>query len=134
MKRLIVKKQFVDIEGMARIGWIPYNTMNTIEVYVHTNDDGKIPHFHIRKYGRNNKFEWETCILYDSADYFLHGRYSDTIPNKIAKELDKMLRMSNPKRGGISFWQTAVDDWNSNNSDIELPRDIEQPDYTTLNK
>lgn len=128
----VTHKNLTDIMGMARIGWIPPGNEKGIEVYVHTNDAGKIPHFHVRKYGKNNQFEWETCIRYDRADYFLHGRYKDILPRGIGAELDKMFRKKNPKRRGITYWESAVDDWNNNNSDIELPMDIEQPDYRNL--
>jgi len=122
------------IDEMARIGWIPSNQPRGIEVYVHTDDSGNVPHFHIRKYGTNNNFEWETCIRYDSPRYFAHGKYHGKIPTKLAKELDKMFRQKNPKsRGGQTFWEDAIDEWNRNNSEIELPIDLEQPDYTQLN-
>lgn len=120
---------------MARIGWIPANEEKGIEVYVHTDDAGKTPHFHVRKYGKNNNFEWETCIQYQCAEYFLHGRYKDKLPDrKTAKELDKMLRSVNKKsRFKETYWQTAIDEWNRNNSDVEIDPDIEQPDYTKIN-
>ena len=135
MKRLIVRRSINDpVEGMARVGFIPVGTTNTIEVYVWTNDPGKVPHFHVRKYGKNGHYEWETCIRYDSADYFLHGRHKDKLPDKkIAKQLDEMLRQVNPKlRNQTTFWQSCIDQWNLNNSDVELDPDIEQPDYTQL--
>ena len=123
-----------DITGMARIGWIPPSLIRGIEVYVHTDDAGKIPHFHIRKYGQNNQFEWETCVKFEAAEYFLHGKYKDKLPDaKTAKLLDEMLRQINPKdRHGSTYWETAVDAWNNNNSDVELPIDIKQPDYSRL--
>jgi hypothetical protein len=129
MKRLI---KHHDIYGMARIGWIPPGDAKGIEVYVHTDDAGKIPHFHVRKYGKNGNFEWETCIRYDKADYFMHGRYKDKLPRGVGAKLDKMLRKKNPKRRGITYWESAVDDWNNNNSDVELSPDIVQPDYSAL--
>ena len=135
MKRLIVRRTTNEnVQGMARIGFIPIGSTKTIEVYVHTDDPGKIPHFHVRKYGQNNKFEWETCIRYDKADYFLHGQYSDKLPDKkTARELDYMLRQINKKsRNHSTFWQDCVDEWNRNNSDVELDLNIIQPDYTQL--
>ena len=135
MKRLIVEKEFESpILEMARIGFIPHGSKKTIEVYVHTDDPGKVPHFHVRKYGKNNKFEWEACIRYDSAAYFSHGRYNDSLPDrKIAKELDNMLRHVDTKsRHKDTYWKKCVDAWNDNNSDVELDPDIEQPDYTKL--
>ena len=131
VRKIINEEAFIE---MARIGFIPIGTINTTEVYVHTNDAGKIPHFHVRKYGSNNQFEWETCVRYDSANYFVHGHYNDRIPDrKIIKELDKMLRTVDKKdRNHRTYWQKAIDAWNDNNSDVELPLDLEQPDYTKL--
>lgn len=118
---------------MARIGFIPVNSKKSIEVYVNTDDSGKIPHFHVRKYGKNHNFDWETCIRYDKAEYFMHGKYEGKLPKGINKELDKMLRtVDNRDRNKRTYWQKAIDDWNDNNSDIELPLNLEQPDYTKL--
>ena len=39
-----------DLQEMARVGWVPLGTTKNIEVYVHTDDSGDIPHFHVRKY------------------------------------------------------------------------------------
>ena len=136
---LYIKNQ-TDIMGMARIGWIPVGNTKGIELYVHTNDSGSIPHFHVRKYSthkhkydKRSKFDWETCIRYDSPQYFLHGKYHDTLPDpEIAKQLDSMLRTVNPKRRGITYWQSAIDDWNNNTERIQLDPDMEQPDYTLL--
>lgn len=127
-------KELTNLSEMARIGFIPIGTTNTVEVYVHTNDARNIPHFHVRKYGRNNQFEWETCIKYDNAEYFLHGRYNDKLPNhKIAKDLDEFLRTIDRKdRNKRTYWQKAIDAWNDNNSSVELDLNIVQPDYATL--
>lgn len=131
MKRLIRSNQ--DIPGVARIGWIPPEGRNGIEVYVHTDNASGVPHFHVRKNGKGNQFEWETCIRYNSAEYFLHGRYKDKLPDKqTAKALDSMFRQKNPKRRGITYWESAVDDWNSNNSIEDLSLEIVQPDYSLL--
>lgn len=134
MKRVILEKNDYIIYGMARIGYIPPNTTKTIEVYVNTDDPGKIPHFHVRKYGKNRKFDWEVCIRFESAEYFSHGAYKGKLPNqKIAKELDKMLRtVDKSSRGGFTYWELAIDEWNRNNSDILLPEDLEQPNYNLL--
>ena len=121
------------LDEIARIGWIPINNENSIEVYVHTNDAGNVPHFHVRKYSKGNLFSWETCIKYESAEYFLHGKHKDKLSSsKIAKELNNMLSTLNPKDPGRTYWQTAIVAWNNNNSGTELPFDLKQPDYTKL--
>lgn len=122
-----------EIYGMARIGWVPYGSEKTVEVYVNTDDAGQIPHFHVRKYGRRHRFDWEVCVVYESCNYFTHGRYRGTIPDRnIIKQLDTMLRQQNPIRPGRTFWQTAIEDWNANNSERMLPYNLVQPDYTKL--
>ena len=125
-----------DINEMARVGFIPIGSENTIEVYVHTNDAGKVPHFHVRKYGRNNSFEWETCIKLEKAEYFLHGRYKDKLPNrKTAKALHDMLSSEYGKPGfSGTYWHFAIAMWNANNSsvEIEVNDDSKQPDYSKL--
>lgn len=83
---------------MARVGWVPPTNSQSIEVYIRTNDSGKIPHFHVRKYDKNNNFDWETCIRFESAEYFLHGKYTDVLPKKKIKQaLDTMLRTQTQK-------------------------------------
>ena len=120
---------------MARIGFIPIGDNKGIEVYVNTDDSGNTPHFHVRKRSSHNDFEWDICIKFDSAEYFEHGRHTGTLPSKIAKELDKMLRTVDKKdKNGNTYWEIAISEWNRNNSDVELPDDLEQPDYTMLNK
>lgn len=117
---------------MARIGWVPTTNVRGIEVYVRTDDGGKIPHFHIRKYGDNNTFDWETCVKYTSAEYFKHGNYKDNLPSGFGKKLNTMLKQNNPKDPGRTYWQSAIIAWNNNNSDVEIPFDLEQPDYSKL--
>ena len=120
---------------MARIGFIPIGDNKGIEVYVNTDDSGNTPHFHVRKRSSHNDFEWDICIRFDSAEYFEHGRHKGTLSSKIAKELDKMLRTVDKKdKNGSTYWEIAISEWNRNNSDVELPDDLEQPDYTMLNK
>lgn len=124
-----------EIYGMTRVGWVPIGTTKTIEVYVNTDDSGKVLHFHVRKYGKAHHFEWETCVKFESCDYFLHGKCKDKLPSRqVANELDAMLRQVNPTvRNSEIYWQTAVDMWNLNNSDVPLDSDLEQPDYNKLN-
>ena len=63
MKRYIKNIQNIEnlkpVESMACIGFVTIGTTNTIEVYVWTNDPGKVPHFYVRKYGKNGKYDWK---------------------------------------------------------------------------
>ena len=123
-----------DLTEMARIGWVPVSRPKSVEVYIHTDDSGKIPHFHIRKYSKEGKFDRESCIRIDSPEYFFHGQYRDRISTALAKQLDKKLRTVDENSvKGSTYWEKVVDAWNDNNSDVKVPKDAKQPDYTQLN-
>ncbi len=108
---------------------------SSIEIFVNSDDGGKIPHFHVWKKLGGRRHEWEVCIKFESAEYFTHGKYKGTVPTKIAKEIDKTLRQKDTKdKYGRTNWDIAIEEWNRNNSDVTLPDDLVQPDYTKLNK
>lgn len=117
-----------EVFGMAHIRYYPIGT-KSVEVYVHTDDPGKVPHFHVMKRG-----SWETCIKFESAEYFLHGSYKKKLPKRsLVKDMDKMLRKEKVILGiRTTYWKFAISMWNENNSDIQLSEDPEQPDYTKL--
>lgn len=128
MKR-VIKSSYQNIEGMARIGY-----SGPLEIYVNTDDAGKIPHFHIRK-----KSDWEqfhSCIRLDKSEYFLHEGKEDTLNSKQKKDLQKF--MESPvtvSRYADKFsnnWELACFLWDINNSDVEIGEGIEQPDYNLL--
>lgn len=132
---MLIIKESNELLEEPRIGFVPVNSTKTIEVYVHPDDGGNIPHFHVRKYSASGKgFEWETCVRFDKAEYFKHGKYTDELPNrKTAKELDKMLRTkrSNDPRNR-TYWEFAIDMWNENNSAADVDINAIQPDYSQL--
>ena len=106
-----------------------------VEVFVNTNDNGNIPHFHVWKKIRGRLHEWEVCVRYDSAEYFSHKKHPGTMPSDMTKKLNEVLKKKNPNsRHGDTYWQTAVEMWNQNNERKPLDWDLEQPDYTKLNK
>ena len=127
MKRVI--KQYENIEGMSRIGY-----SGPLEIYVNTNDPGKIPHFHIRN--KSNWEEFHSCIRIDKAEYFLHEGKEDTLNSKQRKELQKF--MESPvslSRYASKFdnnWELTCFLWDMNNSDVQIDPEIEQPDYSLL--
>ena len=94
-----IKKAIGDIRSarsdeMARVGFIN----GALEVYVWTDDAGKIPHVHVRGTNSNGD-EFETCVKLQENDYFLHGHYTDTMNSKQRKEFDAFMRAkpSTPK-------------------------------------
>ena len=126
-----------DITDKARIGWIPTDAEHNIEVFVHTDDEGHLPHFHVRKIGDDYSVEWEACIRFDSAEYYLHGKHRSRLPKGVGKRLDSMLREVNiHDRNGRTYWECAIDAWNENNEHFTLQGihgwSLRQPDYSEL--
>lgn len=118
-----------EIVGSARVGY-----SGDFEIYVNTDDPGKLPHFHIR-----DKADWSnfhSCIRLDCAEYFLHAGKEDILNSRQRKELQKFME-SKVTVPGLSKlfennWQFACSMWNANNSDVIVSDDIEMPDYRTL--
>ena len=116
---------------MARVGF-----SGDLEVYVNTNDAGKIPHFHLR-----DSVEWEkfhTCVRIDSAEYFLHEGKEDILNSKQRKDLDRFMRskvtLKKYKDKFDNNWELVCFLWDMNNSDVMIPDDIEQPNYLELSE
>ena len=107
-------------------------------MYIRSNDDGNTPHFHV--YRKGDRKNTEVCIMFEEPKYFAHGIYKlHRIDSKTVKELDSKLRTVNPKsfgnpRGEMTYWEQAVSQWNMSTSKKSIPWDLEQPDYTKLNK
>lgn len=120
-----------DIEAISKIGFLNKETdpkaKSNLELWIYSNDPGQIPHMHVHIEG-----ERDACIRFDSAEYFVHGFNDNKVSSKVAGWIDSLLRK--PYKYGIDYWQHAKDLWNENNSDVEIPEDMEQPDYTKLNK
>lgn len=137
MKRYVhLANKLQEIEGMSRIGFIP-SKGKTFEVYVNTDDAGKIPHFHVR-----DKDDWEafhTCIKIEEPEYFLHGNKTDVLNAKERKALQEFMT-DYPKKGSffgedghrLNNWEYVKMLWNMNNSDVEVDDNTAQPDYTLL--
>ena len=113
-----------DLLEMARVGY----TNDNYEIYVNTNDSGKIPHFHYRDKDNWNNFH--TCIQLKDAKYFLHGNKQNVLNSKQKKEL--ILFLNKPYNKYMNNWQAILELWNKNNSDVEVDEDLEMPDYKNL--
>lgn len=120
-----------DIEARSRVAYINKNTnpeeKSEIELYIYTDDPGQIPHMHIHIQGQH-----DVCIRFDSPNYFSHEKNNNTVSSKVAAWIDAILRITDDD--DQTLWKFAVKSWNSNNSGSKLPLDLEQPDYTKLNK
>ena len=113
---------------MARVGFID----NKYEVYIHTDDPGNIPHFHIGGAAtRGQKFH--TCIRIDVPKYFHHTGKEDVLSSSMKKDLVRFLKSKPLKLKRYSTnWEVVVDMWNNNNSKVQIPEDTPIPDYTKL--
>ena len=113
---------------MARVGFIA----DEYEVYIHTDDPGNIPHFHIwDAETRGQKFH--TCIRIESPEYFHHTGKEDYLNSNMRKELIKFLKSKPTKLKRYNTnWEVVVDMWNANNSKANVPDDLPMPDYTKL--
>lgn len=113
---------------MARVGFID----DEYEVYIHTDDPGNVPHFHIwDAETRGQKFH--TCIKIESPEYFHHTGKEDYLNSSMRKELIKFLKSKPTKLKRYNTnWEVVVDMWNANNSKANVPDDLPMPDYTKL--
>lgn len=124
-----------DIEGMSRIGEVSMHG-TSFEIYVNTDDAGKIPHFHVRC-----KDDWSvfhTCVKIEVPEYFLHGSKQDTFNSKERKALQDFMTQPTKKKlfdedgNRMNNWQYTCMLWDSNNSDVEIDPEVMQPGYTLL--
>ena len=124
-----------EIFGMARAGTVT-NKGTVYEIYVNTNDEGKIPHFHFRDMNAWEKFH--TCIRIGVAEYFHHGDKQDILNSNQKKLLEEFMSAPTKKirydehGNRMNNWQYVCDLWDSNNSDVEIPEDTIQPNYAEL--
>lgn len=117
---------------MARVG---YFFRDQYEVYVHTDDPGNIPHFHIRDSAtRGNAFH--TCVKILEPTYFHHTGKEDVLNSAQKKALVQFLAEAPAKKNRkavfSSNWEKLVYEWNENNSESEVPEDLPIPDYAKL--
>ena len=124
---------------MARVGWMGVGKdTQKYEIYIHTDDPGNIPHIHLRDYSTRGH-EFETCISLVSAEYFLHGKYSDKMNNSLAKTFDNFMRAPSRNKKYNTNFEYAIDMWNDNNSSTNIEAQFDDngniiiPDYTNIN-
>ena len=104
---------------------------NILEVFVNTNDGGYIPHFHIWDSSTRGS-EFHTCIRYDCPEYFHHSGKEDTLNSREKKSLDAFFKEPSRNKRFSTNWEYALSMWNDNNSSMNIPEDLKQPDYTRL--
>lgn len=111
---------------MARVGFF-----DEYEIYIHTDDPGNIPHFHIWDAStKGNKYH--TCIRIDKPEYFHHTGKEDILNHKDKKDLMNFLNSKPKNKRFKTNWEYLVSMWNDNNSKIQVDEDKSIPDYTKL--
>ena len=123
--------EFIEGEGIPDCSRIGY-TEDGFEIFIGTDDPGRIPHFHYRNADRSVN----TSIQIMKAEYFFLGKYRGYLSREQRLNLQKFM-LSSPD--GCSFqncsmWEYIVEVWNMNNDSgvrIDL-NGIKQPDYTTI--
>ena len=132
--RIMVKKYMAE-EGligehasMAIVG-----TFETgFSLYVHNNDNGDRPHFHMRKNDIN------VCIELERPEYFRQGdaHESGVLDEEEKQDLIELFQtvvdIEKFKKAGITVWDMMCITWNWNNPDNEVSDDLEMPDYSKL--
>lgn len=116
---------------MARVG---YFFDNKYEVYIHTNDPGDEPHFHVRDVGTQGD-EFHTCVKIKEAMYFRHPGKMDVMNSHMKKNLVDFLNATPPKKKNVSFssnWEKVIYEWNENNSNMQVDEEQVMPDYTQI--
>lgn len=119
----------VDLDEMARVG-----SFDKFDIFVRTNDSGKIPHFHIvdsNTMGDN----FHSCVKILSPEYFVHEGKEDKLNSDQRKDLVKFLSKNSDEIepfNKFSNWLILVFMWNKNNSDVKVNPTIDMPDYTKL--
>lgn len=113
---------------MAQLGEID----NKLIVYIRSNDAGNIPHFHIvdkRTLGK----EFHTCVEIKTNKYFHHTGKEDVLNSKQRKNLNDFFKQKHKStKLNLTNWEFCIVLWNMNNSNMNVPEDLEQPDYSEI--
>ena len=114
------------LNEMAQIG-----KFDSYVVFVRTNDPGNIPHFHVWD-ANTHGGHFHTCVRLDEHEYFHHTGKEDVFNSKDRKDLYNFLNAPSEDEPEKTNWQVLVIEWNRNNSDRKVSKDLEIPDYRLL--
>ena len=116
----------------ARVGF-----MDNLEVIVHTDDPGMIPHVHIVDKATRGR-DFDCCVRLDTNQYFKHGIYRDEFNSSGCKAFNKFMHSPYKDDRYQNFYEFAVSMWDANNSNVsvEIKKDADGkvivPDYTKI--
>lgn len=112
-----------EIEGISRIGFI-----GVYEIYINTDDEKTIPHFHIR----NLKDNFSSSICIEKAEYCLHDGAVNTLNTEMKLKLQDFLRQPIQfLNADFSYWECICLTWDVNNPKSQINAHL-QPDYNLL--
>ena len=112
-----------DLE-IARIGF----TDDEYEIYVVTDDDGKIPHFHYLT--NDGLIKFYSCIKIENAEYFHHDNAQNILSHE--QKINLIAFLNKRCIRNMSNWEVLLDCWNMNNSEIQVSDSLAMPDYMNL--
>lgn len=108
-------------EEIARIGYMGEN--DEYEVYVKTDDEMPIPHFHVRDSETKGE-RFETCISIETNSYCLHGTYRDLLSTEQQALLaDYMISYTPYNLYKFPFarnYERVAEAWNMNNDENKV--------------
>ena len=106
---------------------IRFKHTDNLEIWVYPNDNGKIPHFHVKRDGKP-----DACIMIMDNQYFTHGSHTGTLNKNEAGLLNNWLSQI-VKKTGTTMWTVIRDDWNANDErGAKVPISVAQPDYSYI--
>lgn len=135
----LAKKQYAKetehmILEMARVG---YFFRDKFEVYIHTDDPGNEPHFHVRD-SATQRNEFHTCIKIKTNEYFHHTGKEDVLNSQMRKALVEFLQKEPAKKSKkiqfLTNWDKVLYEWNENNSSVEVDEDQLMPNYLSIHE
>lgn len=110
----------------GRYNNIRFKHTDNLEIWVYPNDNGKIPHFHVKRDGKP-----DACIMIMDNQYFTHGSHTGTLNKKESGLLNDWLKQIVENAG--TMWTVIRDDWNANDErGTSVPPNIAQPDYSYI--
>lgn len=113
---------------MAQVGPLD----NKLIIYIRSNDGGSIPHFHIVDKQTLGK-DFHTCVEIKTNKYFHHTGKEDILNSKQRKNLNDFFKQKHKSaKLNLTNWEYCLILWNDNNSNMNVPEDLEQPDYTEI--
>lgn len=109
------------------------NTIDEYYVVINTGDYELCPHFHFMDIRTKGK-EFDSCIKIEKPEYFKHSlSRNDKLNAMQRKKLNDFLKQPfRVKEYGVSNWEFIRNTWNDNNSQINMKKDQEMPDYREL--